>query len=385
MKRQSSSDVTEERRSEERHRVLWDANPYPMWVFDIESLAFLAVNNAALEHYGYSRDEFLAMTVADIRPEADLEAMRGQMAAYERGEGDLDRTWRHRTKDGTLLEVETNARSLFFEGHNAHLVYVHDVTERLRAVAQSRRLEEELREAQKLEAVGRLAAGVAHDFNNLLLVIRGYAELLVRDLGDEPAAKACVAAIETAAGRATDLTHQLLAFSRLQVLELEAVDVNEIVREVMPMLKQLAGAQIAVVEELDPTLPAALADPSELHRVVLNLAMNAHDAMLLGGTLTVTTSVADRCQVVLTVSDTGQGMDEATRQRAFEPFFTTKPVEGTGLGLATVYGIVTQSDGHVSIESEPGKGTSVRVYLPLAGLPAEPGASPPPSPVPVAT
>jgi PAS domain S-box-containing protein len=237
-----------------------------------------------------------------------------------------------------------------------------------------RRLEEELRQSQKMEAVGRLAGGIAHDFNNLLTAITGYGELSLAKL-EESEVREHVFEMKRAGERAAALTKQLLAFSRRQVLQPEILDPNATIAELEALLGRLLGEQIELVTYLDPAVGRTKADPGQLQQVVMNLALNARDALPRGGRLTISTAnvTVDRVEYVeLAVADNGTGMDHATLEQAFEPFFTTKPLgEGTGLGLATVYGIVKQSGGDVVASSAPGAGTTVRVLLPLAaGCPA---------------
>ncbi|MEX2245106.1 MAG: PAS domain S-box protein [Dehalococcoidia bacterium] len=246
-------------------------------------------------------------------------------------------------------------------------------------VTEQRRLEADLRQAQRLEGVGQLAGGLAHDFNNLLTAIRGYAELVRRNLGSDEKSSADVDQVILAADRAAELTRQLLAFSRRQVLQPRVVDPAAIVAGIAPLLRRLLGEHVELVTHAAPGLGRVKVDPSQFEQVILNLAVNARDAMPDGGTLTIetmnveldaayATNHADAQpgpHVALIVSDTGTGIEEATRSRIFEPFFTTKePGEGTGMGLATVYGIVKQSGGSIYVYSEPGHGTSFKVYLP---------------------
>jgi PAS domain S-box-containing protein len=240
------------------------------------------------------------------------------------------------------------------------LAVLRDVTDRVR-------LEEQLRQAQKMEAVGRLAGGVAHDFNNLLTVISTYCQFLLDDIGAGDSRRADVTEICKAADRAAQLTRQLLAFSRQQVLQPRVVDVNEVVSGMEAMVARLVGEDVEIVTRLGADLPMVLADPSQLEQVVMNLAVNARDAMPDGGVLIMTTEHSPDGGVRLGVRDTGSGMDAATRTRAVEPFFTTKPKgAGTGLGLSTVHGIVEQSGGRLTIESTIGRGTEVAVHLPAA-------------------
>jgi CheY-like chemotaxis protein len=241
-------------------------------------------------------------------------------------------------------------------------------------------MEEQLRQSQKMEAVGRLAGGIAHDFNNLLMVIMGHGELLRRSLTPDDPRLRKVQHVMGASERAARLVRQLLAFSRKQVLEPQVVDLNALVAETARMLRPLLGEDVAVVTRLDPALGRARVDPAQIDQVLMNLAVNARDAMPRGGTLVLETTNVDPPSpgpdgaragpgryVALTVRDTGHGMDETTRARAFEPFFTTKAgLGGTGLGLAMVYGIVQQSGGHVQLDSAPGRGSSFRILLPRA-------------------
>ncbi len=254
-----------------------------------------------------------------------------------------------------------------------------DVTERVR-------LQEQLRSMQQMEAVGRLAGGIAHDFNNLMNIVLGHVELLSAETDLTDRMKSGIAQVRNAAERAASLTHQLLAFSRRQVLKPKVLNLNEIVTDVQKMLSRVIGEDIELASRLDPSLAHVKADPVQMQQVLMNLAVNARDAMPHGGHLLLETSNVDRIQdgarpqgeiptcpcVMLAVSDTGKGMSEETLRHIFEPFFTTKELgKGTGLGLATVYGIVTQSGGKISVSSMLGKGTTFRVYLPAEAASAE--------------
>jgi CheY-like chemotaxis protein len=254
--------------------------------------------------------------------------------------------------------------------------------ERNRAARQTAELaleetSEQLRQSQKMEAIGRLAGGVAHDFNNLLLAITGYADFLITSLTD-PTHKHYAEEIQAAGQRAAGLTRQLLAFSRRQVLQPRVVNLNDCVREMEAMLERLIGEEVEVALELEPHLRRVAADPSQIGQVLLNLAVNARDAMAGRGRLTIGTRNEGET-VVLEVADNGAGMDDETRLRLFEPFFTTKDIgAGTGLGLSTVYGIVTQSGGSIDVRSEPGFGATFTIRLPVTHavetdpLPVEP-------------
>src|SRR5436190_8217116 len=362
--------------NERRYRLLFQANPEAMWVYDCETLRFLAVNAAAVQRYGYSEQEFLAMTLRDIR-------LASELARFE--ERLLNDTgtftgFRHRRKDGTLIDVDIESQPISFAGRPARLVLARDVTAR-------RQLEEQLRQAQKMEAVGQLAGGIAHDFNNLLTAILGCTQLLLHATPPEDERREDIEEIKNAGLRAAELTRQLLAFSRRQVLAPKLLDMNAVVATMDKMLRRLIGEDVALVTELAADLGPVSADPGQLEQVLLNLAVNARDAMPQGGRLTIATAnvllteeYAERHHrlppgqyVLLAVSDTGVGMDEATQKHLFEPFFTTKEVgKGTGLGLATVYGIVKQSGGYIWVYSEAGHGTTVKVYLPRVAGAAQP-------------
>ena len=375
--------------SEAHYRVLFERHPNALWVYDLETAAFLAVNDAAVQHYGYSRAEFLGMTLEEIRPLEDVERLRTyrnnlQEGLVEAGE------WRHRTKDGTIIDVDIARHTLTFAGRPAALAIARDITQR-------KSVEAQLLQASKMEAVGRLAGGVAHDFNNLLTVILGSADLLLDTLGRDHPEREEAEEIRKAGLRAADLTRQLLAFSRQQVLAPQVLDLNEVVANMDKILRRVIGEDIDLRTVPSPDLRTVRADPSQLEQVVMNLAVNARDAMPTGGKLTIETANVELDEayarehavvlrpghyVMLAVSDTGIGMDVATRARIFEPFFTTKAKgKGTGLGLATVYGIVKQSGGVIWVYSEPGRGTTFKIYLPRVEDAAVPAARSPVPPV----
>jgi hypothetical protein len=355
--------------SEARYRMLMEQASDGIFVAD-EAGRFVDVNSRACEMMGCAREELLTMDVAATYPPEDrdqalrkIQSMRaGRMVLYER---------RMLRKDGRILPVEVSARYTQGVGYQA---IVRDLTER-------HALEQQFRQAQKMEAVGRLAAGVAHDFNNLLTAILGYSELLLGGLGPGDPRRAGVEEIRRAAERAGSLTRQLLAFSRQQVLQPRTLDLNEVVSGLHSMLRRLIGEDIDLRTTAAPDLGRVLADPGQIEQVIMNLAVNARDAMPRGGKLTIETAnvaldaiyarthevVKPGPYVLLAVSDTGTGMDADVRSHLFEPFFTTKAKgHGTGLGLATVYGIVKQSGGYIWVYSEPGQGTAFKIYLPRA-------------------
>jgi two-component system cell cycle sensor histidine kinase/response regulator CckA len=360
-----------------RFRLLFRDNPQPMWVFDRETLAILEVNDAATRLYGYSREELLAMRVTDLRQDKDVPAPVATPAPADRP-GQAQAMWRHRVKDGRLIDVEVAAHAIEYHGHKAMLAVLIDATLR-------KQLEERLLQSQKMEAVGMLAGGIAHDFNNLLTIITGYSQLLLSSIPESDRNRSAIEQIMKAGDRAAALTRQLLAFSRRQVMQPKVLDLNLLVNGMAVMLRRLIGEDIELRLDLRKELGRVHADPGQVEQVIMNLVVNARDAMPKGGILTVETANTDLdasytkphiavkpgAYIMLAVSDNGTGMDEGTRAHLFEPFFTTKGQgRGTGLGLSTVFGIVRQSGGNVEVYSEPGTGTSVKLYFPRVDQPA---------------
>jgi PAS domain S-box-containing protein len=373
----ANTDITERRRAEEvlrqsekRYRLLFESNPHPMWVFDVETLRFLAVNRAAIQHYGYSREEFLASTIRDVHPPEDRSSLVESMPPASQSLVEI--SCRHQTKDQIIIDVEITAHRLNFDGRPARLVLAHDVTER-------KLLEGQIRQSQKMEAVGNLAGGIAHDFNNLLTAIIGYSELSLRQLDENGPLGHNIIEIKKAADRAASLTRQLLAFSRKQVLQPKVIDLNTVIADIDAMLQRIIGEDIHLANRPDKALKRVIADPGQITHIMLNLAVNARDAMPGGGRLIIETHNVTLDETYcrehpyakpgkyarITVSDNGTGMDHETKAHVFEPFFTTKEVgKGTGLGLAMVYGIVKQHNGLIEIYSEVGEGTAFKIYFP---------------------
>ncbi|HMA43219.1 MAG TPA: PAS domain S-box protein [Gemmatimonadales bacterium] len=387
-------DVTQRRQlerqlleNEQKYRMLFESNAEAMYVYDLETYRFLAVNQAAIARYGYTREEFLARTVFDLRPREEVPKLQAYLREHPRV-SETTSGWIHQRKDGTLLEAEVVAHTIDFGGRPANLILARNVTEQ-------RRLEAQLRQAQKMEAVGRLAGGIAHDFNNLLTAILGSAQLALREVEPSHPVREDLEEIRRAGLRAAELTRQLLAYSRRQVVAPKVVNVNEVVRNVESMLRRLIREDIELTLELAPHPLAVKCDPGQLDQILMNLVVNARDALPLGGRITVRAAAAmlgprqpgneppapPGAYVYLAVSDTGSGITPEVRAHLFEPFYTTKEMgKGTGLGLATVYGIVKQNAGFIYVDSGPGQGTTVRIYLPLSSE-ALPGGevSPPPS------
>jgi two-component system cell cycle sensor histidine kinase/response regulator CckA len=485
--------------SEVRYRDLFESNPHAMWVYDFETQVFLAVNDAAVSRYGFSREEFLQMTIMGIRPVEELPRLARDLANSAPSENGA--VWRHQAKDGTVMEVEVSSRPLLFDGRNARLVHAHDLTQRRRAeeslraaqerlqrviassgaviyelrlnddhirldwisenltrilgyspeearsltwwssnvhpddrarfpgrptrrayhdgsaeyrfrhkdghyrwlreqqrvlrdadgqamtvvvawldITEWRQLAEQFQQSQKMEAIGQLAGGVAHDFNNLLTVILAEADLaLLVAPATDTAQRESLDQIRKSAERAAQLTRQLLTFSRRQVVEPTAVNLNEVITGVDKMIRRLIGENVRVALKLEPAVNHTVADRGQIEQVFVNLVVNARDAMPDGGTLTIETEnvrldeayagshagVTPGDYVMIAVSDTGSGMSDDVKAHLFEPFFTTKELgKGTGLGLATCYAIARQFGGHIGVYSEVGIGTTMRVYLP---------------------
>ncbi len=358
--------------SEERFYKAFDSSPEGITITTASDGCYIEVNDAYLHMMEYERSEVLGKTALALNVWCNPEERRHmveQLLQKGRVRG-LQASFR--TKSGQIREVEISVESIQLQDGPCLLSITRDVT-------QHKLLEQQLRQAQKMEAVGRLAGGVAHDFNNLLGVILGCAELLGKDVAWNPAWNKRVETIKSTCQRAASLTSQLLTFSRRHLLQPKVLNLNATVSETGKMLQRILGEDIEQKMMLDPALGPVKADPGQIIQVIMNLAVNARDAMPKGGQLRIETanvifreggieqgvSVRPGPYVMLAVSDTGVGMDAQTQAHIFEPFYTTKPAgEGTGLGLATVLGIVEQSGGYIFCQSEPGKGTTFKIYLP---------------------
>jgi PAS domain S-box-containing protein len=361
------------RESEERHRFLAE---YSTDMLSRESIdgRILYASPVCLTLLGYNAAEMIGHAIFDYCHPDDLEALRTSHSRVVEQKSIETMTYRVRRRDGSYVWVEMTSQAVRDQKHDtveAVLSVSRDVTER-------RKLDDELRHVQKMEAIGQLAGGVAHDYNNLLTSIGGFADLLARSLEPEDPRRKDVNEILKATERAAALTLQLLAFSRRQVLRPELVNVNSVIENMARIVRRLLGESITVVTELEPQLSESRADPAQLEQVLLNLVFNARDAMPKGGTLRIKTRdvviepaeesvLAAGRYVLLEVSDTGVGMPEETRSRVFEPFFTTKEgAQRVGLGLATVYGVVAQTGGHISVSSAVDEGTTFSIHLPAA-------------------
>jgi len=375
----SQRDITENKRAEQelsksegRYRDIVENAHDIIYSHDLEG-NYTSINKAGERITGYTREEALRMNLVQTVAPEYLEKAQQMIARKLAGEEVTAYDLEVVAKDGRRIAVEVNTRLVY---QNNVAVGVQGIA---RNVTERRQLEEQLRQAQKMEAVGRLAGGIAHDFNNLLTAIIGYSDLTLRRLqSDDPLCRN-IEEIKRAGDLASSLTRQLLAFSRKQVLQPKVLDLNVVISDMEKMLRRLIGEDIELRAVLATALGTVKADPGQIEQVIMNLAINARDAMPHGGNLIIETeniyldegytahhiAVKPGAYVLLAVSDTGEGMDEETQARIFEPFFTTKELgKGTGLGLSTVYGIVKQSGGNIWVYSEVGKGTTFKVYLP---------------------
>jgi PAS domain S-box-containing protein len=389
-------DVTHQKRAEEALRESeakfsksFHSNPAGIVIADITSQSYLEVNEAFERITGYRRDEIVGRSWLQVCLWADPHEWDRALQRLQNEGCIRNLEFAFRKKSGELGTGLLSAELIEIGGHQCAITATIDITERLR-------LEMQLRQAQKLEGLGRLAGGVAHDFNNLLVVINGYSDFVLKRLKTDDPLYLPAQEINKAGERAASLTKQLLAFSRKQIIEPRPLDLNTIVNDAERMFQRLIGEDIELAVSLDPLLGQIMADPAQIQQVIMNLVVNARDAMTDGGKLEVTTKNIDIDEsaaglhpdavpgryVLMTITDTGIGMSEETMQSIFDPFFTTKRHDtGTGLGLAMVYGIVRQSGGWIEVSSKLGQGTSFRVYLPRVDV--RPGRAWTGSPVPI--
>ena len=389
--------------NEQRYRTLFEESPFPMWEEDfsrvkiyldtlssmgagdlrehfkshsedleecVRRVQILAINRAARDFYGAREKDELLANLAAIFDETAYEVFCEELATLADNQSIFKAEFQTRTLSGEPRTVSMIVSLAPTPNRDWSRVIVSffDVTDR-------KRLEEQVLQSQKLESLGRLAGGIAHDFNNLLTVITGYADLLIHGLQLEDPVRRGLSEILNAGTRGAELTQQLLAFSRKQVVQMRPLNLNDVVREAEGMLKRVIGEDVDLAIDLDPSGAMVKGDRGQMHQVLMNLVINGREAMPHGGRLNIETRNL-KPYLLLRVSDTGIGMDTETKTRVFEPFFTTKhPAKGTGLGLATVFGIVTQAGGHVSVESEPGIGSAFSVYFPHVAGHAKPEAA----------
>jgi PAS domain S-box-containing protein len=374
-------------RAEARFRELLEAAPDAVLEIDHSDVIVL-FNAAAGRLFGYDGPELRSLTFERLlaeRSRAAYRRLRDTCLSRPQGASAGPEELTVRRKDGREFHAEVHLSPVHTEDGGRITCILRDVTER-------RHLEEQLRQSQKMEALGRLAGGVAHDFNNLLTIIGGYAQMLLGSVKAKDPARRDLDSIIEAANRASALTRQLLTFSRRQVMQPKVLDLNRLIARMHRMLRPLVGEDIALELALQKSVGRIKADPGQIEQVLMNLVLNARDAMPRGGRIRISTGVSQRSEdadpapahllpgrfVILEVSDTGEGMDEGTLSHIFEPFFTTKARgKGTGLGLSTVYGIVRQNGGEIQVSSQPGRGSTFRIYLPVFKAAARERAQPP--------
>ena len=373
------------RRATARISEFFHAFPVPHGICELNTGRFVEASDGLLALLGYARNEVVGRTDLDLQVWAEPHARASWWDLVKEKGSVRDVECQLCMKSGEQCHVALSAETLVFDGEACVLVTVHDLTERL-----TRELR--VRQMQKMDAMGRLAAGFAHDFNNILCIVQGYTNLLLSDSRLEGQQQGFLKQVGQAAERGAHLTRQLLVFGRKQMMKPHTVDLNQVLHGLSNMLLRVLGEDVALKFNFAAIVPPVQVDTGMLEQLIMNLAMNARDAMSQGGQLTISTSARTIDQgyvrrlpearegafACLTVSDTGQGMDPAALGRLFEPFFSTKDVgKGTGLGLATVYGIVKQHHGWIDVASQPGKGTSFQIFLPACQIRAE---SPVPQP-----
>jgi PAS domain S-box-containing protein len=359
------------RESEERYQLLFRENPMPMWVVDLNTMSFLAVNETAIRNYGYSEQEWLAMTVPDLHPAEDMPQLKECLSGPNARKPSNGIIARHKKKDGTFITVEISSRVISFDGREAKLALANDVTER-------KKLEAQFLRAQRIEGIGTLATGMAHDLNNILAPILISAGTLRWGLSPEEQEKA-ITRIEASVKRGAGIIQQVLTFGRGLNGERVSINAGEVIQEVVRIAQSTFPKDIKLSSQIDDKLWTVTGDRTQIHQVLLNLCVNARDAMPNGGNLAIRARnviltearpampapAAPGPYLMLQVSDSGCGIPTEARERIFDPFFTTKDVgKGTGLGLSTVLGIIKSHQGFITVDSEVGKGTTFRALLP---------------------
>ncbi|WP_373061649.1 ATP-binding protein [Gemmatimonas sp.] len=365
--------------SERRYRFLFDSNPLPMWAWDADTMLLLAVNEAAVEKYGYDRDTFLSLRIVDLLDPTEYARFSGARLPFSESKQSAG-TWQHRTASDRLLEMDVITTSSRRLGRASWLSVGIDVTARREAERALARSEEQLRQSQKMEAIGTFAGGISHDFSNLLTGMLGYCDLALAMMSANDPVRPDVSEIRALAVRGTDLSRQILAVSRKQIVQPTVLDPNTVIPGLDRLLRRLMGENIEVSTTLGHDLGTIRIDAAQLEQIMLSLASNARDAMPSGGTLRIATARVSDTEVqtfgldaqqewiVVRVTDTGVGMTDAVREHIFEPFFTTKERgKGTGLGLPLAYGMIEQSGGEIRVDSALGHGTTFHLLLPRLG------------------
>ncbi len=365
--------------SERRYRFLFDSNPLPMWAWDADTMLVLAVNEAAIETYGYPRDTFLSLRIVDLLDSTEHARFSGARLPFSESKQSAG-TWIHRNASGRLLEMEVITTSSRRLGRASWLSVGIDVTARREVERALARSEEQLRQSQKMEAIGTFAGGISHDFSNLLTGMLGYCDLALGIMSAHDPVRRDVSEIRALAVRGTDLARQILAVSRKQIVQPTVLDPNTVIQGLDRLLRRVMGEHIEVTTTLGGDLGTIRIDAAQLEQVMLSLASNARDAMPAGGTLSITSARvsdhevqafgldAQQDWIAIRVTDTGVGMTDEVRAHIFEPFFSTKARgKGTGLGLPLAYGIIDQSGGEIRVNSAPGHGTTFHLLLPRLG------------------